>query len=83
MDKERFDKAVKIQQEIDWLEHNVDGRMTLPEEIDNSIAASAVITSLWRVYEGEISEFCENLVKKYKNERKERIAQLKVEFEEL
>ncbi len=83
MDKERFDKAVKIQQEIDWLEHNVDGRMTLPEKIDCIIAAETIITSLWRVYESEISEFCETLVKRYKKERAKRLARLLVEFEAL
>ena len=83
MDKEKFDKAVEIQREIDWLERNVDGLMTLPEKIDSSIAASAVITNLWKVYHNEISEFCETLVMRYKKERIERIAQLKVEFEAL
>ena len=83
MDKEKFDKAVEIQRKIDWLERDVEGCMTLPEKVDSSIAASAVITSLWRVYEGEISEFCENLVNRYRKERAERVAQLKVEFEAL
>lgn len=83
MDKEKFDKAVKIQREIDWLEHNADGRLTLPEKIDCTMAAEAVITSLWMVYESEISEFCETIVKKYKKEREERIEQLRMEFEAL
>lgn len=83
MDKERFDKAVEIQREIDWLEHNADGLMSLPEKIDCLKAAEAVMTSLWRVYEREISEFCETLVKRYKKERKEKITRLKMEFEAL
>lgn len=83
MDKEKFDKAIEIQRKIDWLEHNVDGRMTLPEKVDSSIAAGAIVTNLWNVYEKEISEFCEIIVKRYKKERTERIAQLKFEFEAL
>lgn len=83
MDRETFDKATKIQNEIHWLEYDIDGRMTLPEKIDNHYAAEAVIGNLWSLYENEISQFCENLVKKYKNDRAERIAQLRVEFEAL
>ena len=47
------------------------------------MAAKAVITSLWRVYESEISEFCETLAKRYKKERNEKIMRLKMEFEAL
>lgn len=83
MDKEKIDKAVSILNEIDWLERNVDGRMTLPEKIDNYRAAEAVIVNLWSLYENEISDFCQNLVKRYRHERVERIAQLKAEFDAL
>lgn len=83
MDKETFDKATKIQKEIHWLEYDIDGRMTLPEKIDNHCAAEAVIGNLWSLYENEISDFCQNLVKRYRHERVERIAQLKAEFDAL
>lgn len=83
MDKERFDEAVIIQREINRLEYNADGLMSLPEKIESLMAAKAVITSLWRVYESEISEFCETLAKRYKKERKEKITRLKMEFEAL
>lgn len=83
MDKEKFDKAVSIQKEIDWLERDVDGRMTLPEQINCQNAAETIISYLWTAYATEISRFCENLVKKYKKERVERIEQLKAEFDAL
>ena len=83
MDKERFEKAVEIQREIDWLEHNVDGLGTLPEKVVCQMAAVAVINNLWQFYGDEISEFCGNLVKKYRKERIERIERLKTEFEAL
>ena len=83
MDEATFEKAIEVKRELDWLECDCDGILGLPETIEGLMIAKTLMGKLWKVYGEEISEFLCNLSKKFKNEREERIEQLRKEFDAL
>lgn len=80
MDKSKFEKACAIMHEIDKLEYALSENDALPVKVVNVENATNIVKSLFLDYENEISEFCESLLKRHRQECQDRIALLKAKF---
>lgn len=83
MDEAKFEKALEVKRELNWLVCDADGILEMPVTIDGLMTAQTVMGKLWKVYGDEISEFLCELSERFKNEREERIEQLRKEFDAL